>query len=208
MNQFSYLYKIIYQKRKCQSLSFVILALFLTAFQAPLPYLSGHIIDQILPSGDSSLLLKTVFLLATLYSGYLILSYINAWFRLKVRREIMIDFNQDVIKSILGMNYNQRLNVSNGDLLSRVTRDIDQFEVIMPYGLSGTVHHFVLSVVLLIIVFFMNWQLSAILLVLLPSAVMVYMKFDSALWSSSKEETDASARKMTVIHETIESDAR
>ncbi|WP_081796379.1 ABC transporter transmembrane domain-containing protein [Enterovibrio calviensis] len=202
-----YLYNLIYKKRKYHSLSFLLLALLLTAFQAPLPYLSGHLIDQVLPSADSELLLKTVLLLATLYSGYLVLSYVNARFRLKVREEIMIDFNQDVIKSILGLNYNQRLKINNGDLLSRVTRDIDQFEVIMPYGLSSAIHHFVLSLVLLVIVFFMNWQLSAILLVLLPAAILVYMKFDGALWSSSKEETDASAKKFTVVQETIEADA-
>ncbi|MDD1791727.1 ABC transporter ATP-binding protein/permease [Enterovibrio sp. ZSDZ42] len=207
MTRISYLYQLIYKTRKSHSLSFLLLALLLTAFQAPLPYLSGHLIDQVLPSADSHLLLKTVVLLATLYSGYLITSYVNAWFRLKVRKEIMIDFNQDVVKSILGLNYNQRLKINNGDLLSRVTRDIDQFEVIMPYGLSSVVHHLVLSVALLIIVFFMNWQLSAILLALLPAAVIVYMRFDSALWSSSKDETDASAKKMTVLQETIEADA-
>lgn len=202
-----YLYKIIYKKRKYQSFSFLLLALLLTAFQAPLPYLSGYLIDQVLPGQDSDLLRKTVLLLAILYSGYLILSYVNARFRLKVRKEIMIDFNQDVIKSILGMNYNHRLKINNGDLLSRMTRDIDQFEVIMPYGLSSAIHHLVLSVVLLVIVFFMNWQLSSILLALLPAAIIVYMRFDSALWSSSKDETDASAKKMTVMQETIEADA-
>lgn len=207
MTRTAYLYQLIYKKRKSHSLSFLLLALLLTAFQAPLPYLSGHLIDQVLPSADSNLLLKTVLLLASLYSGYLILSYVYAWFRLKVRREIMVEFNQDVIQSILGLNYNQRLKINNGDLLSRVTRDIDQFEVIMPYGLSSTIHHLVLSVVLLVIVFFLNWQLSAILLVLLPAAVMVYLRFDGALWSSSKEETNASARKITVVQETIESDA-
>ncbi|MDD1780586.1 ABC transporter ATP-binding protein/permease [Enterovibrio sp. ZSDZ35] len=207
MIRISYLYKIIYKTRKSHSLAFLLLALLLTAFQAPLPYLSGHLIDQVLPSSDSNLLLKTVLLLATLYGGYLITSYVNAWFRLKVRREIMIDFNQNVVKSILGLNYNQRLKINNGDLLSRVTRDIEQFEVIMPYGLSSVVHHLILSVALLIIVFFMNWQLSAILLTLLPAAVIVYMRFDSALWSSSKDETDASAKKITVIQETIEADA-
>lgn len=207
MTRISYLYKLIYKKRKYHSLSFLLLALLLTAFQAPLPYLSGHLIDQVLPSADSDLLLKTVSLLAILYSGYLVTSYVNARFRLKVREDIMIDFNQDVIKSILGLNFNQRLKINNGDLLSRVTRDIDQFEVIMPYGLSSAIHHLVLSLVLLVIVFFMNWQLSAILLVLLPAAILVYMRFDSALWSSSKDETDASATKFTVVQETIEADA-
>ncbi|WP_407333588.1 ABC transporter ATP-binding protein [Enterovibrio sp. 27052020O] len=207
MTRISYLYDLIYKKRKYQSISFLLLALLLTAFQAPLPYLSGYIIDQVLPGEDSNLLLQAVCLLAALYSCFLILNYVNAWFRLKVRKEIMIDFNQDVIKSILGMNYNHRLNINNGDLLSRVTRDIDQFEVIMPYGLSGAIHHIVLSIVLLVIVFFLNWQLSSILLVLLPAAVIVYMRFDSALWSSSKDETDASAKKLTVIQETIEADA-
>nr|WP_235956303.1 ABC transporter ATP-binding protein [Grimontia sedimenti] len=185
----------------------MLLAVLLTASQAPLPYLSGHLIDQVLPSSDSNLLLKTVLLLAALYCSYLILSYVNAWFRLRVRKEIMIEFNQDVIKSILGMNYNQRLRINNGDLLSRVTRDIEQFEDIMPYGLSSAVHHIVLSLVLLIIIFIMNWKLSLILLVLLPIAVIVYMRFDGALWSSSKDETDASVRKITVIQETIEADA-
>ncbi|WP_394209473.1 ABC transporter ATP-binding protein [Enterovibrio calviensis] len=207
MTRISYLYNLIYAKRKHQSFSFLLMALLLTAFQAPLPYLSGYIIDQVLPGEDSNLLLKAVFLLAILYSCFLILNYVNAWFRLKVRKEIMIDFNQDVIKSILGMNYNHRLKINNGDLLSRVTRDIDQFEVIMPYGLSDAIHHIVLSIVLLVIVFFLNWQLSSILLVLLPAAVIVYMRFDSALWSSSKDETDASAKKLTVIQETIEADA-
>ncbi|WP_241905247.1 ABC transporter ATP-binding protein [Enterovibrio norvegicus] len=207
MTRTSYLYKLIYKKRKYPSFSFLLLALLLTAFQAPLPYLFGYLIDQVLPGQDSDLLLNTVLMLAILYSGYLVLSYVNARFRLKVREDIMIDFNQNIIKSILGLNYNQRLKINNGDLLSRVTRDIDQFEVIMPYGLSSAVHHFVLSLVLLVIVFFMNWQLSAILLVLLPAAILVYMRFDSALWSSSKDETDASAKKFTVVQETIEADA-
>lgn len=207
MTHISYLYTLVFKKRKSDSLFFLLIALLLTTFQAPLPYLSGYLIDHVLPSGDSNLLLKTVVLLAILYSSYLMLSYVNAWFRLKVRREIMIEFNQDLIKSILGMNYNQRLNINNGDLMSRVTRDLEQFESIMPYGLSSAIHHLVLSFVLLLIVFFMNWQLSAILLVLLPAAVIVYMRFDSALWSSSQDETDASARKLSVIQETIEADA-
>ena len=207
MTRISYLYQLVFKKRKFETFSFLFIALLLTAFQAPLPYLSGYIIDQVLPTGDVNLLTKIVLLLAFLYTGYLILSYSYAWFRLKVRRDIMIELNQNLIKSILGMNFNQRLKLNNGDLLSRVTRDLEQFEVIMPFGLSTALYHLILSLTLLVIVFFMNWQLSAILLALLPAGIMVYMKFDSALWSSSRQETDASARKIHVIQETIEADA-
>lgn len=200
-------FSLLIEERKKETVIFLLLSVLLTGLQAPIPYLTGYLVDAVLPLKQSGPLIRIALFMAALYAGFLVVSYANELFRLRVRRDIMVDLHQRAIKGILRLTHNQRLTIHDGDLVSRLTRDITQLDVIMPYGWSNLVHQILLSVVLLTVVFILNWQLTSLLLVLIPFAVVIYMRFDRALWDSSEAETLASGAKLAVIEETIEADA-
>jgi ABC-type multidrug transport system fused ATPase/permease subunit len=145
--------------------------------------------------------------MAGLYAGYLLLSYVNGRLRLKVRQEIMTDLNRNAMKGILDMSLNRRVSLHSGDLVSRLTRDTEQLQAILPYGLSNAIRNITLSTVLLLVAFILNWKLSSLLFPIVPVAVFIYLRFDKALWGSAKAETKASGRKLALIQETIDADA-
>ena len=203
----STVYQNLIKGRKREGAQFLALAVVLTLLQAPLPYLSGYMIDSVLPSRESGLLVRVTCLMAALYGAYLIVFYVNSRLVLRVRQEVMTELSERAMRGILGMSYNRRLELHSGDLVSRLTRDLGQLSFIMPYGWANLVYRVLLSAVLLTVVFVMNWQLSSFLVILVPAAILIYMRFDAALWSSSDAESRASAGKLAVIQETIEADA-
>ncbi len=207
MPQSSLNYKLLIKPHKQKTFVCLVFAVLLTCLQAPLPYLSGYIVDSVLPHGNTQLLLKTVTVMAALYFCFVVVSYVYDRYVLRIKQSMFVDLHMQAIKGIVSMPFRKRFELNNGDLVSRLTRDTEQLECIMPYGWSGLVHQCLLSLSLLTVVFILNWQLTLLLLLLIPMGVFLYYRFDSKLWSSSVDETNSSGEKLLAIQETIESDA-
>ena len=185
---------------------FLGIALLLALVGAPVPYLFGYIIDQVIPAKDPQLLLYIVIVLTVLMLSEVILSYLNSVLTFKVRKQITIETVSSMLHGMFSMPYEKRTSIHSGELISRLTRDVDELYFILPFGIANLVYCLLSSSIMLGILIFLNWKISAMLLLLIPFIVMVYVFFNKALWELAFKDAHASADNMKFLNEVIAAD--
>ena len=200
------IYQFFIKTRLVQMWIFLVIALLLALLGAPIPYLVGYLIDNVIPSGETTLLFNIVTVIAVLMLLQLIFIYINSVFTFKVKKEITIDTIDLMLNGIFDMPYEKRSSLHAGELISRLTRDVDELYYILPFGIANLAYRILFSLFLAGILVFLNWKLSAMLLLLFPFIVFVYMIFNKSLWEFAFKDADASANNMKFLNEVILAD--
>jgi len=206
LKNFKDIYHFFIKKRLSQMWLFLGIALLLALIGAPVPYLFGYIIDQVIPAKDATLLLYVVIILTILMLSEVLLSYINSVFMFKVRKQINTDIIRSMLHGIFKMPYEKRTTIHSGELISRLTRDVDQLYNILPFGIANLVFCILSSVIMLGILIFLNWKISAMLFLLIPFVAIVYILFNKALWELAFKDAHASVDNMKFLNEVIAAD--
>jgi len=200
------IYSFFIEKRLSQMWVFLGIAILLALVGAPVPYIFGYLIDKVIPSGDTDSLLYIVVGLTFLMLLQVFISYINSVLTFKVRKEITIDVIQSLLHGIFTMPYEKRSSLHTGDLISRLTRDVNELYQILPFGIADLIYRLLFSALMLGVLVSLNWKLSAMLLVLLPIIILVYIFFNRALWELAFKDADASSENIKYLNEVISSD--
>jgi len=147
-----------------------ILTFFLISLQAAgniiLPLLFQQIVDKSLPSGDMSSLMHYIMILvvvmvvalSTGYLGEILFEFTG----LKVKKEL----NRRVIKKFLDVPYSFFIRNSSGELATHLISDIDNVTMMVSQILPITLLSLMQIAGILFIIFFMNWKLAFIPVIL------------------------------------------
>jgi len=147
-----------------------ILTFFLISLQAAgnivLPLLFQQIVDKSLPSGDMSSLMHYIMILvvvmvvalSTGYLGEILFEFTG----LKVKKEL----NRRVIKKFLDVPYSFFIRNSSGELATHLISDIDNVTMMVSQILPITLLSLMQIAGILFIIFFMNWKLALIPVIL------------------------------------------
>lgn len=185
---------------------FLALALLLALLGAPIPYLFGYLIDSVITSKDTELLFRVVSGLALLMLFQILLTYINSVIAFKVKREITVNTIRSMLNGIFDMPYEKRISLHTGELISRLTRDVGELYYILPFGIANLVYRILFALIMAVILVYLNWQLSLMLLLLLPFIILIYLIFNKALWKFAYKDAEASANNMKFLNEVITAD--
>ncbi|HQO11598.1 MAG TPA: ABC transporter ATP-binding protein [Petrotogaceae bacterium] len=147
-----------------------ILTFFLISLQAAgnivLPLLFQQIVDKSLPSGDMSSLMHYIMILvvvmvvalSTGYLGEILFEFTG----LKVKKEL----NRRVIKKFLDVPYSFFIRNSSGELATHLISDIDNVTMMVSQILPITLLSLMQIAGILFVIFFMNWKLALIPVIL------------------------------------------
>lgn len=128
------------------------------------------------PGVDFDALKKILFTIITLYGISAAFSFIQGWFMTGITQKLMYKFRNDISEKIhrLPMNYFDK--ISHGEILSRVTNDVDTLN----NSLSQSLTQLVTSIVTVIGVLFMMLRISVsmtlLALLILPLSGFVVSK--------------------------------
>lgn len=136
-------------------------------------------------------LIKGVFNFAQQYLGQLF--GINAAY----------DLRNTLYKKLNAQPFSYYDGVHTGDLMSRLTADLDAFRQFLAFGFNGLVQFVLLLGFGLGLMVSMNWQLTLAVLVLMPVLAFVAVKFDGQLWPAYKEVRRSLGRLNTAVQENI-----
>jgi len=93
--------------------------------------------------------------------------------------------------------------VHTGDLMSRLTADLDAFRQFLAFGFNGLVNFGLLLVFGLGLMVTMNWELTVAVLVLMPVLAYIAVRFDAKLWPAYKEVRKSLGKLNTAVQENI-----
>ena len=131
------------------------------------PMLIRHIMDELLPHGISPEMILTAGALLTLYAASYLLKYKVEVIGRGMGAKIEFTMREKLFRHLLRMGYSFYDNAQSGQLLSRLVNDIAEVGELM----FAIPHLFITCTVTLLgsvaLLFYLNWQLAAIVTALL-----------------------------------------
>ncbi|HEY2332622.1 MAG TPA: ABC transporter ATP-binding protein [Acidimicrobiales bacterium] len=175
------LYRLVGMLRRELVLVIVVLVLAITSVSLSVlgPKILGHATDIIFTGlehgGASSIdfnsLHKTLAGVVMLYIGAALLSYCNAYILAGIVQRSMYRLREDVENKINRLPLKYIDGHSLGDLLSRVTNDIDNLAQSLQQTLSQMLTSTLTLVGTLVMMFVVSWQLAMVALVTIPLSI-------------------------------------
>ena len=165
-----------------------LLMILATALESSVPEITGQIVDKLFNAERSS---STTVLYSLIIFGVISLSAIfslvslstNSW----VANKVVMDIRVDMFKKLLKLPKNFFDRTSSGKILSKLTFDVEQIAGAASSIWLDFIKASVTVFILVIYLFYKNWQLSLSLIVILPIVFIAVKKSSSRMRNSSSE---------------------
>ncbi len=142
------------------------------------------------------ILLLTFFLKGIVYYIYSILLE-------QVGQSVIRDFRLNIFNHIHKQSLSFFNKMPTGTLMSRIISDVTLLQQAVSNALIGSVRDFFQVLILLGVVFYMNWRLAMITFIVLPIASFPIIKFGRLFRKLSTSTQEEVAHVSNILHETI-----
>lgn len=146
-------------------------------------------------------LLPLVLLLIFFLKG--VVYYIYSILLEQVGQSVIRDFRLDIFNHIHKQSLSFFNKMPTGTLMSRVISDVALIQQAVSKALVGAVRDFFQVIILLGVVFVMNWRLAMITFIVLPIAAYPIVKFGRLFRKISTSTQEEVAHVSNILHETI-----
>ena len=159
----------IYFKPYWKQLLFVLLLLIVgTLFQLAAPYLIGLAVDQFIVTGDRGGLARTMLLLLSVYLGSWATGYGQFYTMAIVGNQVLYRLRTRIFERIQTLSLRYFDEHEAGDLMSRVTNDVDTIAQVLNAGLVQTISSSLIIVGIVVAMLSLNWRLALVTFAILP----------------------------------------
>jgi ATP-binding cassette subfamily B multidrug efflux pump len=110
-----------------------------------------------------------------LYLSSTIFSYVQGWIMSNISMDITYRFRKDIAGKINRMPFRYFDNTTQGEVLSRITNDVDTVNTTLNQSLSQIITSVVTVIGVLIMMFTISWQMTMVALLVLPLAGVIVM---------------------------------
>ncbi|CAM3802687.1 ABC transporter ATP-binding protein [Bacillus paramycoides] len=163
-----------YQKA---SLMFVIFLVFVTTLLGLLgPYYMGVIIDQYIVPKDLSGIARMCMLLIAIYGITVLLTWLQTFVMINVALKTIQKIRQDIFEKIQTLSLRFFDIRSQGDLMSRVTNDIDNLNQALTQSVVQIISSALTFIGVTIAMFSLDWILAIVTLITVPIMFFVTKK--------------------------------
>jgi subfamily B ATP-binding cassette protein MsbA len=166
-------------------------------------YLIKPVLDEIFIDKKAEMLkilplvVLLIFLVKSLCAwgqGYL-MSYVG--------NKIVVDLRQQLYDHLQKLSLSFFDRTPTGILMSRITNDVSQIQVAVKDCVTGMIRDALSVVGLVGVVFYRDWQLAIIAVIILPFAFFPIVKFGQRLRAISTKSLEAMGDISVILHETI-----
>ena len=130
-------------------------------------------------------------------------SYAEKYLTTNVGQWVMHDLRQRVYFHLQRLSLAYHDENRTGDLISRVTSDIDAIQSFITSGMLDTVINVVTLVGMVIVMFCYNWQFTLIALSIAPPLFLVVFKYTRSIKKASREVRQKEGEIVSVIQEVL-----
>jgi len=139
-----------------------------TLLQLAGPYLIGRAVDQFIVVGDRAGLAVTMLMLLAAYLGAWATRYGEFFGMIIVGNKVLFTLRTRIFERIQSLSLRFFDQHEAGDLMSRLTNDVDTIGQVLNAGLVRTLSSALLIVGIVIAMFSLNWQLALATFSILP----------------------------------------
>jgi len=118
---------------------------------------------------------RIILITLSLYIASSLLGYIQGWIMSGISMDITYRFRKDIADKINRMPFKYFDNTSQGEVLSRITNDVDTVSQTLNQSLSQIITSVVTVVGILIMMFTISWQMTLVALLIVPLSMVIIM---------------------------------
>jgi ATP-binding cassette, subfamily B, bacterial len=156
--------------------------------------------------GDKMAVLKVAVLAVVIIAIVdAICSYSEKYLTTSVGQWVMHDLRQTLYAHIQRLSLAYHDQKQTGDLISRVTSDIDAIQSFITSGLLGALVNAITLVGFVAVMFFINWQFTLIALSVAPPLFAVVYRYTRLIKKASREVRKKEGEVVSVIQEVLSS---
>ncbi len=152
------------------AVSFVIIASLLSLVG---PYMIGHITDNYILKFDVDGAIKMALILAGIYTVHAILTWLQSYVMIYVSQKTIRTLRQELFEKIQSLPLSFFDKRQQGDLMSRMTNDIDNLNAALSQSVVQIMSSFLTIVGTAIVLFYLNVVLAVVTLIVVPLIVWV-----------------------------------
>ena len=118
---------------------------------------------------------RIILITIALYLGSAIFSYVQGWIMSGISVDITYRFRKDIANKINRMPFKYFDNTSQGEVLSRITNDVDTVNQTLNQSLSQIITSVVTVVGVLVMMLTISWKMTLVALTIIPISAGVVM---------------------------------
>ena len=193
-----------YFKPYSSKLVLLLLTIALTSFLTLFPsILTGKIIDEGLIKLDLRALIKYILLsLAVMLGANLtgvLQSYINTW----VAQHITFDMRNQMYAHLQKMSQRFFTTNNQGDIITRMTSDIDGIKQMIAVNLTSILSNFVTVIISLVAMFQRSWILALLGIIIVPLFTIPTRRAGKTRWKYANESQACNDEINGILNETL-----
>ena len=183
----------------------VLLILAVTALTLPYPLIVKSMIDDALPHRDwpKQEFLMGLFLVFFLARG--VLSYLNRYLLQRVGMRITCDLRKDIFAHLQTLSLKYYENFHTGKIVARVAEDTGALFNLVTNVLVNLISDSVTLVAIIGVLFWINWQLAVLMMLVLPLFIFNYRLSRKRLRKLSRRHRRNWDRVIGFLHERVAS---
>jgi ATP-binding cassette subfamily B protein len=179
----------------------LVLMLATSALNAVPPYLLQQAIDGPIARGDRQALWSIAALYGGAAVGLFVLNFGFTYFLQQAGQRALADLRTRVMRHMLHQDHSFLTATPTGDLVARLTNDIDQLNAVLSHSIVIVLVEGVTLIVIVVVMFVVNWRLALLSLAILPIVGFVTTYFRARIRRSSSGERSAQARISSFLNE-------
>lgn len=130
-------------------------------------------------------------------------AYLASFYMIPIRTGVLRDLRQSLYAKVLSLPIGYFTEEKKGDVMSRMTSDVNEVEASIMASLDILFKDPIMIVVYLATLFFISWQLTLFVLILLPIAGGLIGRIGKNLKKKSTRGQEQTAELLTQIEETL-----
>lgn len=155
----------------------MVLSVFATGAALVPPYITGHMVDAVLPQKNSDMLLKMILLLLGVYIFQYTISAFRGYLLRVTGDRIVVGLKKDIYEKAQYLPLSFYDKTSTGSVINRINSDTSAIQnFVMKISQEAVVQFFTL-VGILVIMICLNWKLTLFSLVPIPLVVIIGKQF-------------------------------
>lgn len=171
------------------------------ALNAVPPYLLQQAIDGPIARGETGALWQITLLYGFTAVALFGLTFAFTYFLQQAGQRALADLRVRLFRQILRQDHGFLTGSSTGDLVARLTNDVDQLNAVLSHSIVIVLVEGVTLIVIVGVMFAVNWRLALLSLAILPIVFVVTRYFRRRIRRSSSGERTAQARISAFLNE-------
>ena len=167
------------------------------------PYLIGVAIDQYIIPRDVSGLVNIVALITGVYLSAALIDIAVGWIMADVSQKILKDLRRNLFEHLQTLSLRYFDNTSSGDLMSRLTNDIDVIGSVLSQNLTALTNSSLTVIGIIVAMFLLNTRLALASLIVFPLMIVFTAQIGKRARSRFRDLQQNMGRLNGVMQESI-----